>query len=247
MSSEDSFGRGILIKGSSGWFGEGEFGIGGEQRIGIVGSWGVVAALRELTDVPLSIDTSKAAVAREALSAGAEIVNDVTGLAGDAAMLSLALDAQSAVCIMHMQGTPQTMQDNPTYADIVEDIFRFLCARREQLLAAGLDPARVCLDPGIGFGKTHQHNLTLLANCWRFHALDSPLLVGHSRKGFIAKVLGDRDADRMAGTIGVALSLARQGVQVLRVHDVGPVRQALLLFEAAGGIDGQPQGLSKDR
>ena len=122
------------------------------------------------------------------------------------------------------------------------------CARgAQQLLAAGFDPARVCLDPGIGFGKTHQHNLTLLANCWRFHALGSPLLVGHSRKGFIAKVLGDRDADRMAGTIGVALSLARQGVQVLRVHDVGPVRQALLLFEAVGGIDGQPRDLSKER
>jgi dihydropteroate synthase len=106
------------------------------------------------------------------------------------------------------------------------------------LLAAGIDRERICLDPGIGFGKTHQHNLTLLAHCSQFHQLGFPLLVGHSRKGFISKVLGDRDADRLAGTIGTALSLARQGVQIIRVHDVGPVLQALKLFEATGGIDG---------
>ena len=95
---------------------------------------------------------------------------------------------------------------------------------------------RICLDPGIGFGKTHQHNLTLLANCWRFHELGCPLLVGHSRKGFIGKVLGDKNADRTAGTIGVALALARQGVQIVRVHEVAAVRQALTLFEASGGL-----------
>jgi dihydropteroate synthase len=128
------------------------------------------------------------------------------------------------------------MQDDPTYADVVEDIFEYLHARRDALIAGGLDRQRICLDPGIGFGKTHQHNLTLLAHCARYHDLGCPLLVGHSRKSYIGKVLGDKHADRTAGTIGVALALARQGVQILRVHDVLPVRQALLLFDAAGGI-----------
>jgi dihydropteroate synthase len=104
---------------------------------------------------------------------------------------------------------------------------------------AGIPEERICLDPGIGFGKTHEHNLTLMAGCWRFHDLGCPLLVGHSRKGFIGKVLGDKDADRTAGTIGGALALARQGVQILRVHDVRPVREALLLFEACGGLSPQ--------
>jgi dihydropteroate synthase len=117
---------------------------------------------------------------------------------------------------------------------------QYLGDRRDALRAAGIEQARIALDPGIGFGKTTEHNLALLANAWRFHALGCPLLVGHSRKRFIAEVLGDRRADRTAGTIGVALALARQGVQILRVHDVAPVRQALLLYEATcpGTLDG---------
>jgi dihydropteroate synthase len=198
----------------------------------------VVEALVARTQVPLSIDTSKAAVAAEALAAGVEIVNDVTGFAGDAGMISTVLQHGAAVCAMHMQGTPQTMQDEPTYGDVVEEILQCLSGRRDALAQAGVSRDRICLDPGIGFGKTHQHNLTLLAHCSRFHALGCPLLVGHSRKGFIGKVLNDKQADRLAGTIGVALSLARQGVQVLRVHDVAAVRQALWLFDATGGIDG---------
>jgi len=197
----------------------------------------VIQALSERTTAPISIDTSKAGVAAEALAAGAEIINDVTGLEGDPAMPKLARETGAGVCVMHMQGTPQTMQDHPQYADVVEDIFAYLRARRDALLALGLAGDKICLDPGIGFGKTHEHNLTLLARCGRFHDLGCPLLVGHSRKGFIGKVLGDKLADRTAGTIGVALALARQGVQVLRVHDVLPVRQALLLFESAGGLD----------
>jgi len=102
-----------------------------------------------------------------------------------------------------------------------------------------MERERICLDPGIGFGKTHQHNLTLLTGCWRLHELGCPVLVGHSRKGFIGKVLGDKSVDPLAGTIGVACALAAQGVQIIRVHDVAAVRQALELFEAAGGIDGQ--------
>ena len=199
----------------------------------------VIAAICQQSAVPVSIDTSKAIVAREALAAGAEIINDVTGLAGDAEMMQVAVDHEAAVAAMHMQGTPQTMQLNPTYHDIIGEVLDYLRKRRDALVAAGVEPARICLDPGIGFGKTHQHNLTLSAHCHRFHELQCPLLVGHSRKGFIGKVLGDKNADRLAGTIGVAVSLALQGVQVLRVHDVGAVRQALLLFEATGGFDGQ--------
>jgi dihydropteroate synthase len=200
----------------------------------------VIEGLQSRLLVPISIDTSKAAVAREALAAGAEIVNDVTALAGDPRMVDVAREAGAAVCAMHMQGAPATMQDNPTYDDVVEDVFGFLKQRRDALVTAGIDPARIALDPGIGFGKTHQHNLTLLAHCHRFHALHCPLVVGHSRKAFIGKILGDKAADRTAGSVGVALSLATQGVQVVRVHDVAATRQALELFEAAGGIDGQP-------
>ena len=196
----------------------------------------VVQALCERTRIPVSIDTSKAVVAAEAVAAGAEIINDVTGLEGDPRMLGVARETGAGVCVMHMHGTPQNMQDDPQYGDVVEEIFGYLRDRRDSLLAHGLDRHRICLDPGIGFGKTHEHNLTLLAHCGRYHELGCPLLVGHSRKGFIGKVLGDKHADRTAGSIGIALALARQGVQIIRVHDVLPVRQALLLYDAVGGI-----------
>lgn len=197
----------------------------------------VVQAVCERTKTPVSIDTFKASVAQAALAAGAEIINDITGLTGDPEMLSVAAERGAGVCIMHMQGTPQTMQDAPHYDDVVEDILDYLRERRDALVAAGIPLDRLCLDPGIGFGKTHEHNLTLATNARRFHELGRPLLVGHSRKGFIGKVLGDKTADRTLGTVGVSLALARQGVQMLRVHDVRATRDALLLFEAAGGLD----------
>jgi dihydropteroate synthase len=197
----------------------------------------VVAALCEQARVPVSIDTSKAAVAREAIAAGAQIVNDITALTADPAMLKVAVESGVGVCIMHMQGTPQTMQEKPTYDDVVEDVLRYLRERRDALTAAGIEQDRIAVDPGIGFGKTPQHNLALLSSAWRLHHLGCPVLVGPSRKSFIGVVLDDPQADRTAGTIGVALSLARQGVQILRVHDVAPVRQALLLYEASGGLD----------
>jgi len=193
--------------------------------------------------VPVSIDTSKGSVARAAIEAGAEIINDVTGLTTDPTIIEVARDTSAGLCVMHMQGTPQTMQDNPTYDDVVEDIYHYLEQRTAALVTGGIDASRICIDPGIGFGKTHQHNLTLAARCDRFHDLGYPVLVGHSRKGFIGKVLGNKEADRTAGTIGVALVLARQGMQVLRVHDVRAVREALLLFEAVGGVDGREMKL----
>ncbi|MBI3837120.1 MAG: dihydropteroate synthase [Planctomycetia bacterium] len=200
----------------------------------------VITALKPRVLIPLSIDTSKAAVARGALAVGVDIINDVTGLEGDPRMLDLARDEHPGICVMHMQGTPQDMQDNPVYDNVVEDVLDYLRRRRDHLLSAGIEQSRIALDPGIGFGKAHQHNLRLLANCHRFHELGCPILVGHSRKGFIAKAIGDKTADPTAGTIGVALALASQGVQILRVHDVLPLRQALVLYEASGGIGGQP-------
>ena len=199
----------------------------------------MIQALKPHTLVPISIDTTKAEVAREAIAAGLELINDITGLSGDPQMLGVAVESQAGICVMHMQGTPQTMQDNPTYDNVVEEIYQYLRGRRNALVAAGISADRIALDPGIGFGKTHQHNLTLLANCHRFHELGSPLLRDRLRKGFIAKLIGDKSADRTSGTIGVCLSLASQGVQIVRVHDVSAVQQALLLYEASGGIDGE--------
>jgi len=203
----------------------------------------IVEALAPRLTIPMSIDTSKAVVAREALSAGAEIINDVTALEGDLDMLEAARTTRAGVCIMHMQGTPQTMQDNPAYRDVVEDVLAYLRRRRDQLTAAGIEAARIAVDPGIGFGKTHQHNLTLVANAWRFHELGCPVLVGPSRKSFLAKIIGDKAADRGPATLGVALALARQGVQIVRVHDVAALCQALKVFEAAGGIDDTARSL----
>jgi dihydropteroate synthase len=197
----------------------------------------VVERLARETHVPISIDTRKASVARAAIDAGAEVINDITGLAGDPEMASVAADAGVGVCVMHMQGTPQTMQDNPAYDDVVVEVHQYLRDRRDALEAAGLAREQICLDPGIGFGKKLGHNLTLLANASAFHDLGCPVMVGHSRKSFLAKLLDDEETDRLPATIGVALSLAAQGVQILRVHDVRPVREALVAFEAAGGCE----------
>ena len=137
-------------------------------------------------------------------------------------MVDVAAATGAGVCVMHMQGTPATMQDNPTYEDVVVEVHQYLRDRRDALEAAGLAREQICLDPGIGFGKKLSHNLTLLSNASAFHDLGCPLLVGHSRKSFLAKLVEDDAADRLYATIGVALSLAAQGVQVLRVHDVAP-------------------------
>src|SRR5262245_52616089 len=196
----------------------------------------VVERLARQVQIPISIDTSKAAVARAAIDAGAEIVNDVTGLAGDAAMVPLVVELGVGVCVMHMQGTPQTMQDKPVYTDVIAEVCEYLRGRRDALLAEGVVQERICLDPGIGFGKTHAHNVELMRSCFRFHELGCPLLVGHSRKGFLGKLIGDDKADRTNANVGAALALAEQGVQIVRVHDVSPVREALFAFEACGGL-----------
>lgn len=196
----------------------------------------VIERLAADLDIPISIDTQKAVVAREAVAAGADIINDVSGLQGDPDMLDVALRCDAGVCIMHMRGTPQTMQDDPTYDDVVAEIAEYLTERRQDTVAAGIDESRICLDPGIGFGKTHEHNLQLLKATDRFVALGSPVMIGHSRKGFIGKLIGDKQADRTAGTLGVSLAVAAAGAHVIRVHDVKNTRDALTLFEASGGL-----------
>ena len=148
----------------------------------------VLEAICQAVDVPVSIDTTKAAVAELAVELGAEIINDISGLQFDPRMIEVAVQSQAGVCAMHIKGTPQDMQDDPNYDDLVGEIYSFLQQRRGALLAAGVERERICLDPGVGFGKTHQHNLDLIANCHRFHELGQPLLVGHSRKGFIGKL-----------------------------------------------------------
>jgi dihydropteroate synthase len=199
----------------------------------------VIPVIRRLVDeieVPISVDTRKACVAQAAIDAGAEIINDISGLAGDPQMVGVAAATGAGVCVMHMQGTPETMQNNPTYTDVVADVHHYLRERRDALVAGGVARERICVDPGLGFGKTYEHNLALLLSCHALHALGCPVLVGHSRKSFLGKLLGNEQADRTPATIGVALALAEQGVQLLRVHDVRPVREALLAFEMSGGL-----------
>jgi dihydropteroate synthase len=187
--------------------------------------------------VPISIDTRKAAVAQAAIERGAQIVNDISGLEGDPAMIGVVAASGVGVCAMHIQGRPLTMQDNPTYDDVVVEVGEYLRSRRDALVRAGLDVERICLDPGLGFGKTVEHNVTLLQNCWQFHELGCPILAGPSRKGFLGALVGDSNADRTAATIGAVIGLAAQGVQVLRVHDVRHVREALAVYEASGFLN----------
>lgn len=185
---------------------------------------------RQAPTVPLSIDTSSARVAAVAVDAGARIINDVTGLAGDPEMIGLAARTGVAVCAMHMQGTPQTMQVAPHYDDCVAEIRDYLRQRKGRLLDAGIEREKICLDPGIGFGKTHEHNWELIRQIGDFHDLETPLLVGHSRKGFIGKIVGDEILARDAGTLGISLYLASQGIQILRIHEIRQTRAALKAF-----------------
>ena len=191
----------------------------------------VITEIAGSTSAFISIDTSKAAVARAALEAGAHIINDVTGGRGDDAMLPLAAETGAALIIMHMQGTPQTMQINPTYSDVVEEVAEFFRQQFDRAVRLGIDPMRIAFDPGIGFGKTLAHNLELLANLPRLRIEGRPLVVGVSRKSFLAKISGN-ESDRAVATIALTSLLRQRGAHVLRVHDVMPNVQALRTAEA---------------
>jgi dihydropteroate synthase len=193
----------------------------------------VVAGLRKAASV--SIDTSKAAVARAALDAGATIVNDVTALRHDPEIAALCAERRAGLVLMHMQGDPRTMQENPTYEDVVDDVKAFLAERLEVAVAAGVDEERIWLDPGIGFGKTLDHNLELLRRLDELRALGRPLVVGTSRKSFIGRVDGSGVDDRIGGTIASSVLAAAEGADVLRVHDVAQVAQATKVATAILG------------
>jgi dihydropteroate synthase len=192
----------------------------------------VVEALAARAGVPVSVDTSKAEVARPCLQRGARVINDVTAL-GDPDMAAVVRDARAGLVLMHMQGTPATMQQGPHYDDVVRDIAHFFRERLDRATTAGIAPGQVALDPGIGFGKTPEHNLQLLARLDEFQALGRPLCLGVSRKGFLGKVLGRAVERRLAGSLAAALyALSRGAVQVVRVHDVEETRDAVALFAA---------------
>jgi dihydropteroate synthase len=183
----------------------------------------------------ISIDTSKLGVAESALAAGATIVNDVTALRGDPEIGALCAERDAGLVLMHMQGTPRTMQEAPRYDDVVEDVRAFLAERLEAALAAGVAEDRIWLDPGIGFGKALEHNLELLRRLGELRALGRPLVVGTSRKSFIGKVDGSDAAERIGGTIASSVLAAAEGADVLRVHDVAEVAQAVAMATAILG------------
>ncbi|MCX7765851.1 MAG: dihydropteroate synthase [Candidatus Sumerlaeia bacterium] len=192
----------------------------------------VIKAVKEKYDAVISIDTYKFEVAEQAVYAGAEIVNDITGLRHSPEMKELIARTGAGIVIMHMQGTPQNMQQSPTYEDVVEEIGEFLEAQIQEAKNAGVNEEQIVIDPGIGFGKTLQHNLTILANLQQIKKrCQRPLLIGVSRKSFIGKLLGDiPPAERVYGSIGSAIAAVRNGADIVRVHDVRAPRESLNLY-----------------
>jgi dihydropteroate synthase len=193
----------------------------------------VVAGL--VGSAAVSIDTSKLAVAEAALDAGASIVNDVTAFKHDPEMAGLCAERGVGVVLMHMPGNPRTMQDDPRYDDVVDDVKAFLIERMEFAVAEGIDEEWIWLDPGIGFGKTLEHNLELLRRLRELRELGRPLVVGTSRKSFIGKVDGSDVEDRIGGSIATSVLAAAEGADVLRVHDVAEMAQALAVTNAVLG------------
>jgi len=195
----------------------------------------VIHELAEQVEVPLSIDTTKAEVAQAAIEAGAVIVNDISGLRFDPEMSAVCREGGVGVICMHIQGTPRDMQQNPTYENVVSEIYDYFRERLQTLTEQGIPQERIVLDPGIGFGKTAEHNVQILANIPRFRSLGRPVLIGHSRKRFLGKVLGRTVEERTYGTVGVSLAAVERGADILRLHDIPPTRDALVAFRAICG------------
>ena len=212
--------------------------VSAEEELGRVEP--VVAALAGAggAGVPVSIDTSKAAVAAVVLDAGATIVNDVTAFAAEPELAGLCAERGCEVVLMHMQGTPRTMQENPVYEDVVDDVKAFLAARVEAAVAAGIAERRISIDPGIGFGKTLEHNLELLRRLGELRELGRPLVIGTSRKTFIGRITGREAGERLGGTVASNVLALAAGADVLRVHDVAAIRDARLVAESILGRRG---------
>jgi dihydropteroate synthase len=194
--------------------------------------------------VPISVDTSKAAVAKAAITAGAVMVNDVTALRGDPAMADVVVQTGVALVLVHMQGTPRTMQQAPTYEDVVEEVGDFLAERARFAIERGVAKSRIVLDPGIGFGKVLTHNLDLLAHLRAFTTLGFPVLVGPSRKGFIGQLTKQSVEARAWGTAGVVALAVQQGAKILRVHDVAEMRDVV---NVAAAISGRLRGSLREQ
>jgi dihydropteroate synthase len=197
----------------------------------------VVPVLEELEGAPISIDTSKAEVARLALLLGAELVNDVTALRGDPELAGVVAEAGAYVCLMHMRGEPRTMQADPVYDDVVSEVRAFLEERLAAAVAAGIAEEQVCLDPGIGFGKTVAHNFELVRRLDELVAIGRPVLVGLSRKSSLGRILGDPTATTgtLAASLGAAVAAYERGAAIFRVHDVREHVEALRVAEAVVG------------
>lgn len=183
--------------------------------------------------VPVSIDTQKPALMREAMAAGASMVNDVCGFRAEGAFDAVA-DSDVAICIMHMLGEPRTMQQDPQYADVIAQVHGYLAQRVRAAQAAGIAPARIVVDPGFGFGKTLEHNLRLLRELGRFRDLGATLLAGLSRKTMLGKITGREPAERVFASVAAALLAVQNGAQIVRVHDVAATRDALAVLRAVG-------------
>jgi len=200
----------------------------------------VAPVLRALRDAPISIDTSKAAVARGALELGAEMVNDVTALRADPELAEVVAEYNAYLCLMHMQGEPRTMQEAPRYEDVVSEVASFLEGRLEHALGQGIHEERICLDPGIGFGKTVEQNLELVRRLNVLIALGRPVLVGFSRKSSLGRILGDPRATQgtLPASLGAAVAAFERGAWMLRVHDVRETVEALMIAAAveAGAV-----------
>ncbi|WP_039018993.1 dihydropteroate synthase [Halocynthiibacter namhaensis] len=193
----------------------------------------VIEAVRAGSNVPISIDTRKAQVGAAALKAGADLINDVAAFTFEPELAEVTAKAGAPVCLMHAQGDPTTMQDNPQYENVLLDVYDFLEERIEASVALGISRDQIISDPGIGFGKSLEHNLTLLQGLSLFHGLGVPVLLGASRKKFIGTLGHAPEAENRApGSIAVALSAISQGIQIIRAHDVAPTRQAMTLFAA---------------
>jgi dihydropteroate synthase len=193
----------------------------------------VIRTLRSVTKTLISIDTMKAAVARAALDAGADIINDVTGLRGDPAMSHVASETDAGLVVMHMTGTPRTMQQKPEYVDVVADVTAHFAERLHTLESIGIDPKRIALDPGFGFGKTLEHNVSLMRALPRLAGMGRPLLVGVSRKSMIARLLEEDGLEtREWPTVALTAHMRELGARVFRVHEVKPNAQALRMTEA---------------
>ena len=195
----------------------------------------IVEAIVDQMTIPLSIDTTKAEVARQALKAGAVIINDITALGADQAMTRVAADTGAGVVLMHMQGTPTTMQLDPRYNDVVTEVYDFLARRVEWAEANGIPRERIAVDPGIGFGKRFAHNIEILRNMRRFESLGCVVLIGTSRKGFLAKITGRSVLERSPASAVSSLAACLQGARVVRVHDVAPMVDTIKVWTALRG------------